>query len=93
MTRSVILDARQRQAFLDRSRKDPDPEVRFRAHLLLLWAEGHTWEEVVGLLFWSSRTIDRWVKRFHKEGVEAVAGHRPGRPFRCGAGWLAVVVA
>jgi hypothetical protein len=46
MTRSVTLDARQRQALLDRSRKDPNPEVRFRAHILLLLADGHTWEEV-----------------------------------------------
>ena len=44
------------------------------------------------MLFCSSRTIDRWVKRFHREGVEAVAGHKPGRPFRFGPGWLAVVV-
>jgi hypothetical protein len=33
MIRSVILDARQRQALLDRYRKDEDPEVRFRAVL------------------------------------------------------------
>jgi transposase len=89
MTRSVTLDARQRQALLDRYRQDPDPEVRFRAHILLLLADGHTWEEVGALLFCSSRTIDRWVKRFHDEGVEAVAGHKPGRRFRfdpaCGA--------
>src|SRR3974377_1968240 len=92
MTRSVILDARQRQALLDRYRKDPDPEVRFRAHILLLLADGHTWATVATFLFCSSRTIDRWVKRFHREGVEAVAGHKPGRRFRFGAGWLAVVV-
>ena len=92
MTRSVILDSRQRQALLDRYRKDPDPEVRFRAHVLLLLADGHTWATVATFLFCSSRTIDRWVKRFHREGVEAVAGHKPGRRFRFGAGWLAVVV-
>ena len=46
MTRSVTLDARQRQALLDRYRQDPDPGVRFRAHILLLLADGHTWEEV-----------------------------------------------
>jgi len=92
MTRSVILDARQRQALLDRYCKDPDPEVRFRAHILLLLADGHTWATVATFLFCSSRTIDRWVKRFHREGVEAVAGHKPGRHFRFGAGWLAVVV-
>jgi len=37
MTRSVTLDAPQRQALLDRYRKDRDPEVRFRAHILLLY--------------------------------------------------------
>ena len=92
MTRSVIFDARQRQALLDRYRKDPDPEVRFRAHVLLLLADGHIWATVATFLFCISRTIDRWVKRFHREGVEAVAGHKPGRRFRFGAGWLAVVV-
>jgi len=93
MNRSVALNARQRQALLDRYRKDPDPEARFRAHILLLLDAGHTWEDVVALLFCSSRTIDRWVKRFHREGVEAVAGHKPGRPFRFGPGWLALAVA
>ena len=92
MTRSVTLDARQRQALLDRYRKDPDPEVRFRAHLLLLLAEGHTWATVAMLLFCSSRTIDRWVKRFQAEGVEGLAGHKPGRPFRFAAEWIAGVV-
>src|SRR5690349_25002896 len=93
MTRSVTIDARQRQALLDRYRKDPDPEVRFRAHILLLLADGYTWEAVTALLFCSSRTIDRWVKRFHAEGVAGVAGHQPGRPFRFAAGWVPVVVA
>jgi putative transposase len=92
MTRSVTLDARQRQALLDRYRKDSDPEVRFRAHLLLLLADGHTWATVAMLLFCSSRTIDRWVKRFQAEGVEGLAGHKPGRPFRFAAEWIAVVV-
>ena len=32
MTRSVVLDAQQRQTLLDRYRKDHDPEVRFRPH-------------------------------------------------------------
>jgi transposase len=92
MTRSVTLDARQRQALLDRYRKDSDPEVRFRAHLLLLLADGHTWATVAMLLFCSSRTIDRWVKRFQAEGVEGLAGHKPGRPFRFAAEGIAVVV-
>ena len=92
MTRSVTLDARQRQALLDRYRKDPDPEVRFRAHILLLLADGHTWEQVGAWLFCSSRTLDRWVKRFHQEGTEAIAGHKLGRPFRLDPACLAVVI-
>jgi len=91
MTRSVTLDARQRQALLDRYRRDPDPEVRSRCHILLLLADGYTWEQVGAALYCSSRTIDRWVKRFHEEGLEAVAGHKPGRRFRFGIGCLAVV--
>jgi transposase len=92
MTRSVTLDARQHQALLDRYRKDPDPAVRFRAHILLLLADGHTWEEVGAVLFCSSRTIDRWVKRFQQEGLEAIAGHKLGRPFRFDPACLAVVI-
>ena len=92
MTRSVTLDARQRQALLDRYRQDRDPEVRSRAHILLLLADGHTWQAVTAILFCSSRTIDRWVKRFHDEGVEAVAGHKPGRPFRFDPACRAVVI-
>lgn len=92
MTPSVTLDARQRQALLDRFRTDRDPEVRFRSHILLLLADGHSWATVCTLLFCSSRTIDRWVKRFHNEGIEGLTGHKPGRPFRFGASWIAVAV-
>lgn len=92
MTRSVILDARQRRVLLDRYRHDPDPDVRSRCHILLLLADGYTWEDVGAIRYCSSRTIDRWVKRFQEEGLEAVAGHQPGRRFRFGIGCLAVVL-
>jgi putative transposase len=92
MKHSIDLGPEQRTALLDRYRKDPDPEVRFRSHILLLLADGHTWATVCSLLFCSSRTIDRWVKRFHEEGVQCVAGHKPGRPFRLPAEWIAVAV-
>ena len=92
MSRSVTLDAPQRRALLDRYRKERDPDVRFRAHILLLLADGHSWATVAAILFCSSRTIDRWVKRFHEEGVEGLAGHKPGRPFRFATAWIATVV-
>src|SRR3954466_14758116 len=92
MTRSIDLSPAQRTTLLDRYRKDPDPEVRFRSHILLLLDDGHPWVTVAALLFCSSRTIDRWVKRFRAEGVEGLAGHKPGRPFRLAAEWAQVVV-
>jgi transposase len=93
MTRSIRLSPEQRQALLGRYRKDPEPEVRFRSHILLLLDDGHSWVTVASLLFCSSRTIDRWVKRFHAEGMEGLGGRKPGRPFRLAAAdWVAVVV-
>jgi transposase len=92
LTPSITLDAGQRRALLDRYRTDRDPHVRFRAHILLLLADGHSWATVCTILFCSSRTIDRWVKRFQAEGVEGVAGHKSGRPFRFAASWVATVV-
>jgi putative transposase len=92
MTRSIRLSPEQRASLLDRYRKDPEPEVRFRAHILLLLDDGHPWTTVASLLFCSSRTIDRWVKRFAAEGLEGLGGHKPGRPFRLSADWVKVVV-
>ena len=92
MTRSIVLSPEQRTALLDRYRKDPDAEVRFRSHILLLLDDGRTWVTVATMLFCSSRTIDRWVKRFQAEGVEGVAGRKPGRPFRLAPDWVKVVV-
>src|SRR4029079_7924566 len=92
MTRNIGLSTEQRTTLLDRYRTDPEPEVRFRSHILLLLDDGHSWATVAALLFCSSRTIDRWVKRFHAEGMEGLGGHKPGRPFRFAAGWVEVVV-
>jgi hypothetical protein len=71
----------QRQALPDRYRKVRDPEVRFRAHILLPLADGYTWATVATILFWSSRTIDRRVKRYLQQGIEALGGQKRGRPF------------
>jgi putative transposase len=92
MTRSISLSPEQRTALLDRYRTDLEPEVRFRCHILLLLGDGHSWAAVASLLFCSSRTIDRWVKRFGAEGMKGLGGHKPGRPFRFAADWVEVVV-
>jgi transposase len=93
MTPSIVLESDQRSALLDTSRKHSDPEVRFRAHILLLLADGHSWQDVGSILSCSSRTIDRWVKRFQHDGIAGLAGHQRGRPFRFAAVWVRLVIA
>ena len=89
----LSLTTAQRDELLQVYRKDPDPELRFRAHLILLLAEGYTWDTIEAMLFCSSRTLDRWKKRFEAEGVEGLTGRKRGRPFRFGLGWVAVLVS
>ena len=88
----LALTAKQRDELLTIYRKDPDPDLRFRAHILLLLGEGHPWDTIEALLFCSSRTVDRWLKRFQAEGVAGLTGKRRGRPFRLGLGWVALLV-
>jgi len=42
MKRSLELTSEQRSTLLDLYRGCPDPEVRFRSHILLLLGDGHT---------------------------------------------------
>ncbi len=93
MTPTLSLTTQQRDDLLQIYRKDPDTELRFRAHILLLLDQGRTWTDIQAALFCSSRTIDRWLKRFEAEGIEGLTGRKRGRPFRFGLGWVAIVVA
>ena len=86
------LTTRKREQLLQIYRKDSDPELRFRAHIILLLADGHSWDTIEAMLFCSSRTIDRWQKRFVAEGIDGLTGRKRGRPFRFGLGWIALVV-
>jgi putative transposase len=86
------LTNEQRDALLTIYRKDPDPELRFRSHIILLLGEGHRWDTIEAMLFCSSRTVDRWLKRFQAEGVAGLTGKKRGRPFRLGLGWVALLV-
>jgi transposase len=93
MTPSIVLQPAERQELLDLYRKHTDPEVRFRSHILLLLADGHSWQQVGDVLYCSSRTIDRWVKRFQHDGIEGLAGRKRGRPFRFAVVWARIAVA
>jgi transposase len=88
----LSLTTQQHDELLRIYRKDPDPELRFRAHIILLLAGGYAWDTIEALLFCSSRTVDRWLKRFQAEGVAGLTGRKRGRPSRLGLGWVAVLV-
>jgi len=76
---SIRLTAADRRELLDRYRRSADPEVRVRAHILLLLDAGHPWATVSAVLFCSLSTVSRWKRRFEAQGVDAVIGHHRGR--------------
>jgi hypothetical protein len=43
MPKTFSLTTKQHDELLNIYRKDPDPELRFRAHILLLLGEGYAW--------------------------------------------------
>jgi putative transposase len=88
---SILLTPADRQTLLDYYRRDADPQVRLRAHILLLLAAGHPWATVSAVLFCSPSTINLWSRRFRAEGVSAVLGRPRGRPSGTHI-WAAVVV-
>lgn len=88
MDGSIRLTSRERKTLLDSIRKSSDPQLRLRAHIVLLLADGRSWAEIAGVLYTSSRTINRWQKRFRQGGVEALVGEPVGRPQRLTTWWL-----
>jgi putative transposase len=89
---SISLRPTDYNALLRYYRRDPDPQVRFRAHLLLLLAAGYPWNTIAAVLFTSSSTIARWRRRYRQGGVDAVFGRPLGRRRRLAGWWAAVVV-
>jgi putative transposase len=90
---SIRLSASDRNALLGHFRRDPDPQVRQRAHILLLLADGYAWATIAAVLFTSPDTIARWKGRFERGGVEEVLGRPRGRKRSAAWAWAAVVVA
>jgi putative transposase len=88
---STTLSADQRGALLRLYRGPADPRLRLRARILLLLADGRTWDDVASALYCSTRAVARWKRRFDSKGLAALHGRRPG-PAGTGSGWAAVVV-
>jgi transposase len=79
---ALSLRISQRKKLLHYYHSHPDPSVRSRAHIILLLADGHPWTSIETMLFCSSRTIDRWRKRFENGGIDALLGRPLGAPSR-----------
>jgi transposase len=92
MNFSIHLTDDERKTLLAYYRSDPDPQLRLRAHIVLLLDQGLTWAAIAAVLFCSSRTIARWKRRFETGRVDALLGCPRGAPRRFAARWAAVVV-
>ena len=86
MDGSTRLHAADRKAALHAVRRGADPDLRLRAHILLLLDAGHPWAVVVAVLFTSTATINRWRRAYLRGGVDGVLVGTPGRRPR-GGGW------
>jgi putative transposase len=92
MKDSIALTAAERNTLLDHLRRAPQPDLRLRAHILLLLADGHTWATVGAVLYCSSRTIARWKRRFDQGRVPALLGRAGGAPRRLAGQWVSLMV-
>ena len=93
MDGSIVLGSGRRKRLLELYRKEPDPQVRLRAHVVLLLADGYAWAVIARVLFCSTATIARWKQRSEAGGVEALLDERRVRPRATRpVGWALVLV-
>ena len=78
---SIQLNARQRSELneIARSRSLPAGFV-LRAKILLLLADGCSYDAIKEKLDTTAPTISRWKKRFLQDGLDGLETHRPGQP-------------
>jgi putative transposase len=96
MDGSIVLGSSQRKRLLEiyRGRDGKEfhhPQVRLRAHIILLLADGRRWSLIAELLLCSTATIARWKDRFESGGVDALLEEKRGRQ-PVFAGWMFGVV-
>jgi transposase len=89
---SISLRRHDRKALVGLYRRASAPQVRLRAHILLLLDQGHSWAVIAAVLFTSASTMNRWRQRFLSGGLEAVVGPRRRRASAWSACWAALVV-
>src|SRR5262245_63775170 len=93
MSASISLTPDERNTLLDHYRCPfAEPELRLRAHILLLLADGYPWATIAAVLYCSTRTIARWKRRFAKSRLDALPGQPRGPRPRLAARWAALAV-
>jgi len=92
MDGSIVLGGSQRKRLLQLYRKEPDPQVRLRAHIILLLSEGRAWALIAAVLFCSTATIARWKRRFECGGINGLLEQNRGRHSTFWSGWAAIIV-
>ncbi|HXG13299.1 MAG TPA: IS630 family transposase [Gemmataceae bacterium] len=63
-------------------RRGTNPDIRLRAHILLLLHQQLPWTMIVAVLFTSAATINRWRRRYLHGGLAAILQTKPPRPRR-----------
>src|SRR5262249_44393044 len=91
MDGSIRLSAGDRKTLLQVVRRGTDPVRRLRARVLLLLDDRVAWSVVGAVLFTSAATINRWRRRYLREGVAVITGRRPRRSC-LREWWLALVL-
>src|SRR4051812_31546203 len=94
MDGSIVLGSSQRKRLLEVYRGSGGkelhhPQVRLRAHVILLLSEGHSWTFIAAVLFCSTATMAGPVE---SGGVEALLEERRGRAATLLVGWALVLV-
>src|SRR5690349_521726 len=82
MDGSIVLGSSQRKRLLEIYRgkeANGSAEVRLRAHIILLLADGHAWSLIANVLLCSTATIARWKQRFGSDGIEGLLEEKRGR--------------
>jgi transposase len=92
LTSTISISADERKTLLHHLRRHQDPQLRLRAHIILLLADGYTWSLICAALYCSSRTVARWKGRFAAGRVDALLGLPQGAPPSYGPRWVALVV-
>lgn len=93
MDGSIVLGSSQRKRLLAVYRgPSVHPQVRLRAHIILLLSQGRAWSLIAAVLFCSTATIARWKRRFEAGGVDALLAERRGRVAALLVDWALVLV-